>query len=217
MDEASGKKIKKVTRFEKYSEQGIMDINTMIVFDMLCGQVDRHEEKFRYITHVEGNTEVIDSVSMIDNDMSFGNISVEDLEKGRGVAMPFDAKVLETIPNEVLEKIKSLDINTVRLMLGDVLTEEEIKSLEKRLAFLKKEIKTIEDNRAKLADFIKEYENTQRNLTAAMNKLKKIAENAKDGRFDKVVYEYENVLEESRKAGEEKLKKLKKANPGLEN
>ncbi len=155
MEEAKGEKIRTVTR-QKYTDQAVLDINTMIIFDILCGEVDRHEENFRYITHMEGPDTIIDSVHMIDNDMSFGNLDEEDVINGRGVAMPYNRKVLETIPNAVIDKIKSLDIKTLKFMLGDILKDSELTAMNKRLNFIKKEIKAIETERKKLSQSKKE-------------------------------------------------------------
>ena len=153
MEEAKGKKIRRVSSFNRYSSQGIMDINTMLIFDMIYGQIDRHEENFHYITHkqiIDGKEkEVIDSVHMIDNDMGGGNLTVEDIKKGVNVAEGYNPDVLRAIPNKVRRKIKSLDIKTVSLILGDIHSAEEIEYLGKRLKFIQDEIdkldKEVED------------------------------------------------------------------------
>ena len=156
MEEAKGKKIKKVSSFNRYSKKAVMDINTMLIFDMIYGQIDRHEENFHYITHNakigDKDKEVIDSVHMIDNDMGGGNLTVEDIKKGTGVAEPFDPKVLEAIPNEVKHKIRNLDIRTVSLILGDILSKQEIEFLGKRLKFIQDELKKIDTEVQKLAE-----------------------------------------------------------------
>ena len=170
MEEAKGEMIKiigkKVTKQggkvylqpekQRYSVRAIKDINTMRIFDILLGQVDRHEENFHYITHQEGDTKVLDSVHMIDNDMCGGTLTVEDIKQGRGVAMPYDREELRALPNELLEKLRNLDINTLKLMGGGILNKKEFSSLEERLQFIKSEIREIDKEQQALYESEKE-------------------------------------------------------------
>ena len=166
MDEAQGEMIKRVgkkivgNRFvpekQKYTLNAIKDINTMRIFDILTGQVDRHEENFHYITHMQGNTKMIDTVQMIDNDMAFGTLTVKDIKEGRGVAMPYDREELRALPNEVLEKLRAMDINAAKLIVGDILDEEELAALDERLKFIQSEIREIDKEQQQLLDSEKE-------------------------------------------------------------
>ena len=141
MEEAKGKKIKKFGEKTKYSLKGILDINTMVIFDMLEGQVDRHEENVYYETHMENGVEIVDGVQLIDNDMCGGTLKIEDYDnKKAGVAMPFDVGVLESVPNQVLRNIQNLDMNTVKLLKEDILSEKELEAWGKRLEFIKGKI-----------------------------------------------------------------------------
>ena len=166
MEEAKGEMIKQVgykvvekdgrrtfvREKQRYSLNAIKDINTMRIFDILLGQTDRHEENFHHVTHQEKDVKEIDTVHMIDNDMCGGMVTVEDIKKGIGVTMPYDREELRALPNEVLEKFRSMDISIIKLMVGDIFDEEELKALDNRLRFIQSEIEAIDREQQKLLD-----------------------------------------------------------------
>ena len=140
MDEAKGEKIKKVSSFNIYSNAAIQDLNTMLIFDFLMGQCDRHEENITYLTHMEGKKKVIDGIQLIDNDQCGGLLTPKECEAGAGTIEPFDPAALEAVPNAVLRKILELDEKVLAATVGDILNKEEIGAMVKRLDFLKKHI-----------------------------------------------------------------------------
>ena len=145
MEEAKGERIPEIKNKHVYSEQAILDINTMGIFDLLFGQIDRHYENFRYVTHKEGNQEVIDSVLMIDNDMGGGALTVEDIKKGVNAQQPYRFSMMIALPDAVHEKIRNLDMKTVELVLGDILSKSELDAMGKRLEFFQGELKRYEN------------------------------------------------------------------------
>ena len=159
MDQAEGKEYKKVENAiteNKITSGFIRDLTNLQVLDILCGQVDRHRENMMYITekHITENkdeVEVVTGVQGIDNDGAFGtNTDVASAKNPyRKDLRVFDPETLEMIipfmDDGLATRIEQLTSSTIRYVLKDLLTDEEIEAIGRRLDLLQKGIKKARD------------------------------------------------------------------------
>ncbi len=158
MDEAKGKDAFAARRNGiKYSGKAACDLATMHIFDLICGQVDRHTSNY----YVESEQGLISTVKMIDNDMAFGLLDTASMEKGKQVLPGFTMQAIAAMPEVVKKRIREMDKKTLEILLEDILSAEEIEAAYKRLEFIKRKIIEFEDECAtkrKSADKSVRYE-----------------------------------------------------------
>ncbi len=112
------------------------------IFDYICGQVDRHIGNFHGIVK---NGEIV-GIKGIDNDMSFGLLSSNDLrnanaeEVGYNYLRPLTVSLLMGIPTSFANRIMALNREYIDQVLGDILDKEELDALEDRLNMIKDRI-----------------------------------------------------------------------------
>ena len=151
MDQAEGKEYSKVENAiteNKIDPGFIRDLTNLQVLDILCGQVDRHRNNMLYKTDDQGT---VIGVQGIDNDGAFGtNTDVASAKNPyRKDLRVFDPETLEMIipfmDDGLATRIEQLDSATIRYVLKDLLTDEEIEATGKRLDLLQKGIKKARD------------------------------------------------------------------------
>ncbi|MGN0337086.1 MAG: hypothetical protein ACI4EE_06300 [Lachnospiraceae bacterium] len=151
MDQAEGKEYDKVENAiteNKIDSGFIRDLTNLQVLDILCGQVDRHRNNMLYKTDDQGT---VIGVQGIDNDGAFGtNTDVASAKNPyRKDLRVFDPETLEMIipfmDDGLATRIEQLDSATIRYVLKDLLTDEEIEATGKRLDLLQKGIKKARD------------------------------------------------------------------------
>ena len=129
----------------RYEDQTVVDLMTMHVFDIICGQIDRNTNNF-FLT-LEGNK--ISGLQMIDNDMSFGLASGKALTKRKYYQLPaVDPALLIALPASIKLKIHELATapeSYYRLVFGDLLSVEEISYLMNRVNHVDNMIKKEQD------------------------------------------------------------------------
>ena len=105
------------------------DINRMQVFDMLCGQIDRHGGNFFYqvAPNPVNGKYVITGLQGIDNDMSFGNTN---LNRWRGQMTPI--RELNAIDEDVLQSLRELTPEQIEYTMGDLLSKQEVDAVIER-------------------------------------------------------------------------------------
>jgi hypothetical protein len=140
MDEAKGQRMKDVTeeisQLEKegiktdgdsktrplkisliYSPDALIKMSDLLVFDIICGQTDRHHENF-FVTVTKNPpdengeaTWIITDVQAIDNDMSFGALSYDEILRWNGASHMRSLHKTENLPrrNEKGEPVKDED------------------------------------------------------------------------------------------------------------
>ncbi|MBQ1548669.1 MAG: hypothetical protein IIZ61_09795 [Lachnospiraceae bacterium] len=117
---------KKVT----YTGNAIRDSLHLQVLDILCGQTDRHEgNRMSKIEKTNNNgIRVIDKVTGIDGDLSFGERSYSSLkvEDSTGFGLP-------AMSEEVAERIMQLDPAVLDYEMMGLLNKRERKALKERL------------------------------------------------------------------------------------
>ena len=151
MDQAEGKEYGEVENAiteNKIDSGFIRDLTNLQVLDILCGQVDRHRNNMMYKTDDQGT---VIGVQGIDNDGAFGtNTDVASAKNPyRKDLRVFDPETLEMIipfmDDGLATRIEQLDSATIRYVLKDLLTDEEIEATGKRLDLLQKGIKKARD------------------------------------------------------------------------
>jgi hypothetical protein len=105
------------------------------ILDALTGQLDRHGGNLFAKLNQQGNVE---SLTAIDHDMSFpskGFQDPSDRERGRPwTGLP------QNIDKEIVDMVMALEPGDLRLVLKDLLTEDELKGVYARLAKLKEHL-----------------------------------------------------------------------------
>ena len=123
------------------------DLVSLQVLDVLCGQVDRHENNLMYQMDDQGN---LIGLQAFDNDASFGlNLDVAHTEHNqrhdRRVYDPNSGDlVIPYMDRALAERILALDADVLRLALRDLLREVEIEAAVKRLDLMQTAIKRAE-------------------------------------------------------------------------
>ena len=139
MEESGGEEIFELGKKWKdgcYSNEAVQQTLTLQVFDYICGQVDRHFGNFHAI--FDEKTKTVIGIKAIDNDLSFGNLTPDDLRAGRKRLMPLSEGVIWGLPAQTLNKILALNENSLRVMMGDLLEKDEIDDLVERAEEVKK-------------------------------------------------------------------------------
>ncbi len=105
------------------------DIATMEVFDFLCAQNDRHERNMFYKLGEpdENGKRAIIGLQGIDGDLSFGD-RADLLSRFQG-----QLSDMTFIPDDLAQKINGLDEDTLRYAVGDLISENQIQAMMKRV------------------------------------------------------------------------------------
>ena len=122
-----------------YTMNAISQLFQLQIFDIICGQVDRHFGNFHGIIK-DGK---IVAIKGIDNDMAFGLLSATDLinaginTKGYNRMRPLYVEVMMALPTSFANRIMSLERPYLEQVLGDILNKEEMDALVSRLDMIK--------------------------------------------------------------------------------
>ena len=136
MESSRGKVIERMKGEWSYSDKAIGQVYTLQVFDMICGQIDRHHGNY-HIIEKNGN---VNSIKAIDNDMSFGKLTWEKIAVGHENISPLTESHMRAMPIAVINQILSLDEKVLQETLGDVLDSDSMKYLLNRLEGVQKRI-----------------------------------------------------------------------------
>ena len=120
-----------------YSSECLKDILSLQVFDLICGQTDRH--KGNYMGNAESTEEeiVLKKVKGIDNDMCFGKLSYERVKKGGPMALKpvEDEKGRFSLPamdKKLAAKIMAVTPSMLDYLMADLLSKKEREALKDR-------------------------------------------------------------------------------------
>lgn len=110
------------------------ELNRMQVFDMLCGQIDRHAGNLIY--KIDKNPEngkyKITGMKGIDNDLSFGNLELKE----HVVRLP-SINELTVIDKDMVTALTEFTPEKIKFALGEMLSPDEIDAvIERRQAIL---------------------------------------------------------------------------------
>ena len=138
------------------SPETMLDFNTIELFDIICGQVDRKPNNL--MVERNPNSFKISRPICINNDYSFGKLKYKDVAYNTiGRSNPFEVKGglcrLQFLDKDVVEKLKGIMENeeTIRYELIDLLDKDEIECLLDRIRGV---LKTIERTKKKNNNFL---------------------------------------------------------------
>lgn len=155
MEEVKGKTMGELQAFAKaegiklkYTPNVIKQLFQLNVFDMICGQVDRHLNNYIPSFTVTGENEyTITSIKGIDNDLAFGSQFTELRAAGR-LRTLIDEKGNANIPflpmdfyNRVMEYSPEMAANDQK----DIRSEAEVYALGARIREVQKQLKKLVD------------------------------------------------------------------------
>ncbi len=149
----SGEVVKKTkAKRAKYDTEAIKQLICLQVFDVLCGQVDRHYGNYLVDGKKIKDDYTISSIRAIDNDMAFGKLSFENVKKGFNARRlrPVTRELISALPRNVKDSILALDDVFVSFLLNDILDREEIEMLNDRIKGVQGVIKKVDEANNKL-------------------------------------------------------------------
>ena len=126
-----------------YSNKAISAHYALQIFDLICGQTDRHTGNFHVV--VEGN-EIV-QIRGIDNDMSFGNLRFYQIKNGRNRIRALNYRAILGMPKSMLKCIMAMTPEYLEQAMGDILDKDELKFLWWRFAGVRNMIRSISDNK----------------------------------------------------------------------
>lgn len=136
----------------QYSPDVIRQLNTLQMFDFICGQFDRNNTNFLFnyiVKNVDGHEiAVLTGIQAIDNDMSFTSNDYENLiqyAEGSNFLIPLKGKnspdlSIASLDEDFVAYIAALDPGMVRTTLRDIVSDSEIDACISRLTGLKQAI-----------------------------------------------------------------------------
>lgn len=130
MEESGGKTTNEVADTGvTYSPEAISRLFSLVAFDILCGQVDRHFNNFHLIVKDEN----VVGVKALDNDLSFGKLPYERIKHGYNRIREFNSNMIEGLPVDFLNKLMVMDRPYLEQILGDLIKTDEIDFVMDRL------------------------------------------------------------------------------------
>ena len=152
----------KKKRKPRYSPKAFKQILNLQIFDVICGQVDRNAANYlcTYEEKADSNVTEIKEIKAIDNDLSFGRLSYNEIvnagRQGVNRLRSFeDTGGKLTIPcvdKELADKILAVDTEMIDYQMCDILDKDERKALIDRIKGVQKIIrKMMNEERKKKA------------------------------------------------------------------
>ena len=156
-----------------YTEKSVRQLTILVMFDFMCGQIDRHSKNVRLILDQDPSdiapagpgcdSVFITGICAIDHDMSFGLNGYDDIRKrisaGRCVCPELLGQIQYTaIDAEFYERAMSVSDERYRSELSGLITEEEITAFFDRLYGLKAAVeKCRADEKSLEGDFFSRF------------------------------------------------------------
>ena len=148
-------------RFGEYSVKAAKQCFALQVFDLICGQTDRHIGNYTAQMKVDEHNPgafTIEGITGIDNDMAFGLMSYKRIkEEGIiggliGVEDKDGNFVLPALDLEVAHNILALEPGMLRYIVGDVLNAREMAAMTDRLQGVQSAIRKKMEDEKKAAE-----------------------------------------------------------------
>ncbi len=136
-------KIKKKTYKYKYNDLVFLQMNTLEILDVIAGQTDRNNSNI-YAEFDEKNK--VTNIRAIDNDMSFGKLTYNDIKKTkRRFLNALEDKdgfcKLKVVDKRLYDSLMVLTDEMVDYVFADLLFKDELKALKDRIKCVKKLLK----------------------------------------------------------------------------
>lgn len=134
----------------------VRQMSNLQVTDFLCGQVDRHDGNFMLQSTQVGEHIMVTGAAAFDNDMSFGLIEPEQMQKSRDLKegkynhLPMFLKedgscAMPHMDKTMRDYIMNLDMTMLRYKLCDLIQPDELDAMAKRLDAMQKAIAISEE------------------------------------------------------------------------
>ncbi|MBQ1548042.1 MAG: hypothetical protein IIZ61_06575 [Lachnospiraceae bacterium] len=151
MDEVKGKSYTEtfndpvvIDKKLRYTPEAFSSMMKMQIFDLICGQMDRNDGNYMIQTRIEGDTIIVDSICGIDNDMSFGTLSYQEMlsrnhdtetasRKHKNIEDANGNITIVGLDKEFAERVLALSPAIVETMMGRFLSKDERAALADRL------------------------------------------------------------------------------------
>jgi hypothetical protein len=125
--------------------EGLKALANLQVLDYICGNIDRHMANMLYQFGKDRNGKVVlTGVCGIDNDTSFGTKLFTVEEKSGKEITPLSE--IRNITTSCYEAIKNISLDTLKVVLADKLSAEELDAVCRRTALLKGKVAEMEDD-----------------------------------------------------------------------
>ena len=128
-----------------YSPGMVRDQSDLQIFDLICGQVDRHGANAFYKIGEMGpdGTRPLLGLMGIDNDMAFSpEVRLDDKGKLESIGKTDYTEFMNFISEDMADKIMALDREKLEFAVGDIITEREMDGLVARTEKMKELIQS---------------------------------------------------------------------------
>lgn len=124
---------------ESCSDGVIGKLYALQIFDLLCGQADRHSSNYHCIIR-DGK---IADIRALDNDMAFGDLSFDQVKGGHYYLKALSDAALLGMPRAVTKRIMAMSPEYLDQTLGDILDRGELDMLWDRFRGVQRAIRNI--------------------------------------------------------------------------
>ena len=189
MEGAKGKMLSEINTIAKnagkkckYSPEAFMSLLNLQVFDIICGQIDRNGGNYMCDYKEEADAVYITKITGIDNDMSFGqlkyktikNLGENGLNRMRNIETNIgdaddNSFTLPAISKPLSDSILSLEKDTLKYQMCDILSKEEIDALWDRIKGIQKAIRRRQTFESKHPEIQSKFISTSLECTNAFN------------------------------------------------
>ena len=182
-----------------YTVSAVRQLTILVMFDFLCGQIDRHVKNIKLLTDVDlaevkpataENDEIkITGIIAIDNDLSFGQNGYDDIKRrvsaGKCIAPEFMGEMQYTaVDMKFFERVAAVSEDEYKGVLGDLLAESEIAAFFDRLEGLKSAVlrqqKKEQDMAARGEEFFSRFITTDEEYKKYLHLMSEHAKNPGD-------------------------------------
>ena len=141
----------------RYSNSAFRQTLNLQVFDIICGQIDRNRSNYLCETQTENRVTFITKIKAIDNDLSFGNLTYNDILKtgknGEQCLRNIEYKNKLAVPymdEDLANRILGLKLEELNYTMCDILSKKERNALIDRIKGVQKLIRKTKDQENKL-------------------------------------------------------------------
>ncbi len=190
-----------------YTTAAVRQLTRLLLFDFICGQVDRHSRNIRLDTDIDFSDIRppadgrpwfwVNGICAIDHDMSFGRVSYDDIKKkvskGLCISPELFGKMQYTAVDEVLcEKILALSQAEYRDVLSGYLSEEEFFFFFDRIEGLRRIVDSERENeeakKARGEEFFSRFVSSESDYADYLNHMEAAAGEPAENRDPRFSY-----------------------------
>lgn len=130
-----------------YTPQALRQSWELQVLDLICGQVDRHINNYSANYEIKDDIMYITSIKAFDNDMSFGTMTISQMNNGSKVRALISGRKISIpfLSRGFYEKIMQYSVEQAGLDQLDIRSKEEIIALQSRLTEIQHQLKSYVD------------------------------------------------------------------------